>query len=136
LNNGHGLQCLVSNVGLAAQTPNQYGHQVLAWRALASFLGGRGLATMVARRPWLVGVFGGLKLAAAFLRLPEVRLIGLKDACYALGLVPNDRLKEPVSPPESGTNRHAQFLGRLPNGQTFLQALTVLKKLFLGMKMR
>jgi hypothetical protein len=91
---------------------------------------------MVARRPCLVGVCGGLKIAAAFLRLPEVRLVGLKDACYALGLVPNDRLKEPVSPSESGTDRHALFLGCLPDGQTLLQALTVLKKLLLGVKVR
>jgi hypothetical protein len=74
------------------------------------------------------------KIAAAFLRLPEVRLVGLKDACYTLGLVPNDRLKEPVSPLESGTDRHIRLLGRLPDGQTLLQALTVQKKLFLRVK--
>ena len=73
-------------------------------------------------------------MSAAFLGFPEVRLVGFKDAGYILGLVLNDRLKEPVSPPESGTDRHAELLGRLPNGQTLLQALTVQKKLFLRVK--
>ncbi len=89
---------------------------------------------MVARGPCLDGVFGGLEISAAFLGLPKVRLVGLKDACYILGLVLNDRFKEPVSPSESGTCRHAQFLGSLPDGQTLLQTLTVLKKLFLRVK--
>jgi hypothetical protein len=68
--------------------------------------------------------------------LPKVRLVSLKDACYALGLVPNVRLKEAVSLSESGTYHHAQFFCSLPNGQTLLQALTVLKKLLFGVKVR
>jgi hypothetical protein len=73
-------------------------------------------------------------VAGIFADSEKVRLVGLKDARYLPGLVPNDRREEPVSPSESGTDRHAELLGRLPDGQTLLQALTVQKELFLRVK--
>jgi hypothetical protein len=84
--------------------------------------------------PRLARVFGGLELSAAFLGLPEVGLVGLKDACHTLGLVPHDRLEEPVSPSERGTYSHSQFSGSFPDGQALLKAFPVLKKLFFGVK--
>jgi hypothetical protein len=89
---------------------------------------------VVACAPWLAGVFGGLELSAAFLGLPEVRLVGLKDASYFLGLVPNNRLEKPVSPSEGCAYGHSQLLGSFPDGQALLKAFTMLKKLLFRVK--
>jgi hypothetical protein len=75
-------------------------------------------------------------MATAFLGLPEVRLIGLKDARYTLGLVPNGRLEETVPPSERGTDSHPQLSSGFPDGQTVLKALTVPKELLLRVKVR
>ena len=84
--------------------------------------------------PRLARVFGGLELSAAFLGLPEVGLVGLKDASYFLGLVPNNRLEKPVSPAKGRAYGYAQLRGRLPDGQALLQALPVLKELVFRVK--
>jgi hypothetical protein len=85
--------------------------------------------------PCFAGVFGRLKLSTAFLGLPEVRLVGLKDACHFLGLVSDNRLKEPVPPSESGTYSHPHLFGRLSDSPAIFQAISVLEKLFFIVKM-
>jgi hypothetical protein len=88
----------------------------------------------VTRRSSFSGVVGRDKLSAAFLGLPEVGLVGLKDACYVLGLVPNNRLKEAVSPSERGAYSYPHLFGRLSDGPAIFQALPVLEKLFFRVK--
>ena len=88
----------------------------------------------MAGAPWLARVFGGLELSAAFLGLPEVGLVGLKDARHLLGLVSNNRREKPVSPSECRAYGYAHLLGRLPDGQALLQALPVLKELVFRVK--
>jgi hypothetical protein len=84
--------------------------------------------------PRLARVIRRLEISAAFLGLPEVRFVGLKDACHMLGLVPNGRLEEAVPPSERGTDSHPQLCGGFPDGQALLKALTVPKELLLRVK--
>jgi len=80
------------------------------------------------------GVLGRNKLSTPFLGLPEVRLVGLKNARHTPGLVPHDSRQESVAPSERCAHGHPQLLARCPDGQSFLKALSMLEKLIFGVQ--
>ena len=89
---------------------------------------------MATRRSRFGGVLGRNKLSTPFLGLPEVRLVGLKNARHSPGLVPHDSRQESVAPSERSAHGHPQLLGRCPDGQPLLKALPMLEKLFFGVQ--